>query len=69
MTQTTANTANRRDTPDVLTVPEVAASLRVTPATIRNWIAQGTIVALRNGRHYRIPRRELDRLLTPRSAR
>lgn len=65
MTQNTAKT----DTPDVLTVPEVAARLRVTPATIRNWIAQGTIVALQNGRHYRIPRRELDRLLTPRSAR
>lgn len=54
------------DVPEVLTVPEFATALRVSPATIRNWIAQGTVVALNHGgRHYRIPRSELDRMLRP----
>lgn len=54
--------------PELLTVSEVAAALRVSPATIRNWIAQGTIVtAPHPGRHHRIPRRELDRYLPRRT--
>lgn len=56
--------------PDVLTVTEFAGALRVSAATIRNWIAQGTIVTTPHpGRHHRIPRAELDRLMTPRRTR
>lgn len=54
---------------ELLTVPEVADALRVSAATIRNWIAQGTVLAVNVGRQYRIPRRELDRMLTPRRPR
>lgn len=46
-----------------LTVPEAAAELRVATATLRRWIAQGTVLAIRPGKAYLIPRQELDRLL------
>lgn len=71
MSKDTNTTSRRAAVPDeLLTVPEVADALRVSAATIRNWIAQGTIVtAPHPGRHHRIPRRELDRMLTPRGAR
>lgn len=52
---------------DLLTVAEFAAQLRVSAPTIRNWIAQGTLVSIQAGRAHRIPRSELDRLLRPAS--
>lgn len=60
----TRATPDLSDVPTVLTVPEFADALRVSAATIRNWIAQGTIVTTPHpGRHHRIPRAELDRLM------
>lgn len=52
-----------------LTVPEAAQALRVSTTTLRNWIAQGTVLSIRPGRCYLVPRSELNRLLTPRSGR
>jgi excisionase family DNA binding protein len=49
-------------------VDEVAQLLGVTPQTIRNWIREGKIAALRFGRPHLIPVDEVARLLnkTPR---
>ena len=44
---------------DMLTVPEVAARLRVNAATVRRWCADGTLPAIKVGRSYRI---EADQL-------
>jgi excisionase family DNA binding protein len=57
-----------RRPPDVddefLTVAEVAAILKLNQQTIRNWIAQGSLPALRvGGRRVRVLRRDLDQLL------
>jgi excisionase family DNA binding protein len=51
-----------------LTVPQVAAELQVTPQTIRNWIDQGTLPAVRIGRAFRVKRSDLDALLERASA-
>lgn len=50
---------------DLLTVPEVAAALRVDPQTVRRWIADGRVAAVSVGAHYRVTRDELTRLTTP----
>jgi excisionase family DNA binding protein len=47
-----------------LTVAEVAELLRLNQQTVRNWIDQGALPALRVGRRVRIKRSDLDRLLT-----
>jgi excisionase family DNA binding protein len=48
-----------------LTVKEVAAELRLTPATIRSWISTGTLRARRVGqRKLFVQRSEVNRLLT-----
>jgi excisionase family DNA binding protein len=47
-----------------LTVAEVAEVLRLNQQTVRNWIDQGSLPALRVGRRVRIKRSDLDRLLT-----
>jgi excisionase family DNA binding protein len=47
-----------------LTVAEVAELLRLNQQTVRNWIDQGSLPALRVGRRVRIKRSDLDRLLT-----
>lgn len=47
-----------------LTVAEVAALLKLNQQTVRNWIDQGSLPALRVGRRVRIRRSDLDRLLT-----
>lgn len=52
-----------------LTVPEAADELRVTPTTLRRWIAQGTVLAVRPGKAFLIPAVEVERLLTPASLR
>jgi excisionase family DNA binding protein len=52
----------------LLTVPEVAAEFQVTAQTIRNWIDQGILPAVRVGRGYRIRRADVDELMTRASA-
>lgn len=48
---------------ELLTVAQVADELQVTAQTIRNWIEQGVVPALRIGRAYRIRRDDVDKLL------
>jgi excisionase family DNA binding protein len=48
---------------EFLTVAEVAAMLKLNQQTVRNWIDQGTLSAVRIGRRVRIRRVDLDRLL------
>jgi excisionase family DNA binding protein len=49
--------------PPLLTVPQVAAEFQVTAQTIRNWIDQGVLPAVRVGRAFRIKRSDVDALL------
>jgi excisionase family DNA binding protein len=46
-----------------LTVAEVAELLKLNQQTVRNWIDQGSLSALRVGRRVRIKRSDLQRLL------
>lgn len=46
-----------------LTTREAAAIFRVTPVTIISWIRQKRIRAVRVGATWRIPEREIKRLL------
>src|SRR5437588_8535293 len=46
-----------------LTVAEVASMLKLNQQTVRNWIDQGSLPALRVGRRVRIRRSDLERLL------
>ena len=46
-----------------LTVAEVAEKLKLNQQTVRNWIDQGLLPALRIGRRVRIRRSDFDRLL------
>lgn len=47
-----------------LTVPEVAAQLRYTEVTIRNWIRNGKLRAIRaSNRGYRIRRSDLEAMI------
>jgi excisionase family DNA binding protein len=49
-----------------LTLAEIAAELRVNPATVRLWISRGQLGATRPGRRKLLVRRsELDRMLAP----
>jgi excisionase family DNA binding protein len=47
----------------LLTVPQVAEEFQVTAQTIRNWIDQGVLPAVRVGRAFRIARPDVDALL------
>ena len=49
----------------LMTVPEVAATLRLHPDTVRRWLRAGQLPAVNLGgrRGYRIRRSELDRYL------
>jgi excisionase family DNA binding protein len=49
--------------PPLLTVPQVADEFQVTAQTIRNWIDQGVLPAVRVGRAFRIRRADVDALL------
>jgi excisionase family DNA binding protein len=52
-----------------LTLTEIAEELRMSPATIRSWVSQGTLKATRPGRRKWLVRRsELDRILSAREA-
>jgi excisionase family DNA binding protein len=46
-----------------LTVAEVAELLKLNQQTVRNWIDQGSLPALRVGRRVRIKRSDLDKVL------
>jgi excisionase family DNA binding protein len=46
-----------------LTVAEVAQMLKLNQQTVRNWIDQGSLPALRVGRRVRIRRSDFDRVL------
>lgn len=46
-----------------LTVAEVAELLKLNQQTVRNWIDQGSLPALRVGRRVRIKRSDLERVL------
>jgi excisionase family DNA binding protein len=46
-----------------LTVAEVAETLKLNQQTVRNWIDQGSLPALRVGRRVRIRRSDFERLL------
>jgi excisionase family DNA binding protein len=48
---------------EFLTVDEVAETLRVNPQTVRNWINDATLPAVRVGRRIRITRRDLNRVM------
>lgn len=45
------------------TVEEVAAALKISPATVRRWVNSNKIKALKQGRVIRIPETELERLM------
>lgn len=47
--------------PDMLTVGEVAAVLRVHPRSVQRWAQQGRFAIVRAGRTYRIPRADVLR--------
>lgn len=49
--------------PPLLTVPQVAEEFQVTAQTIRNWIDQGVLPAVRVGRAFRIRRADVDALV------
>jgi excisionase family DNA binding protein len=48
---------------EFLTVAEVAELLKLNPQTVRNWIDQGSLSALRIGRRVRIRREDFQALL------
>lgn len=48
-----------------LTLPEVSAELRVHPSTVRLWVSNGRLAAVRaGGRKWRVRRSEVDRMLS-----
>lgn len=51
------------DEESYLTVAEVADLLKLNQQTVRNWIDQGSLPALRVGRRVRIKRSDFDRVL------
>jgi excisionase family DNA binding protein len=52
-----------------LTVSQVAQELNVSVESVRDWIAQGRLVAIRPGRRaWRVRRSDLDRMLRPDAA-
>ncbi len=48
---------------EYLTINEIARHLKLNHQTIRNWIAQGRLPAIRIGRRIRIRRADLDVIL------
>jgi excisionase family DNA binding protein len=49
---------------EFLTVNEIAEHLRLTQQTVRNWIDQGSLPAIRVGRRVRVRRIDFDRLVS-----
>lgn len=55
---------NHPDTEEsYLTVAEVASTLKLNQQTVRNWIDQGLLPALRVGRRVRIKKSDFDRIV------
>jgi excisionase family DNA binding protein len=54
---------NLVDPEEFLTVAEVADVLKLNQQTVRNWIDQGSLPALRVGRRVRIKRSDFERVL------
>jgi excisionase family DNA binding protein len=50
-------------TDSLLTVGDIARILKLNPQTVRNWIDQGYLRAIRIGRNVRVTRAEFDRLI------
>jgi excisionase family DNA binding protein len=50
-------------TKDVLTPQEVAEYLQLTPDTVYRYIREGKLVASKLGRHYRIPKENVELFL------
>src|SRR5689334_7077974 len=50
---------------DLLTVQETAALLRVSPVTVRRYIAAGRLEAIRVGRGVRVRRKAVERVVAP----
>jgi excisionase family DNA binding protein len=48
---------------ELLTVAEIAASLKMNQQTIRNWIDSGYLPAIRSGRRVRVKQSDFDALL------
>jgi excisionase family DNA binding protein len=48
---------------ELLTVAEIAASLKMNQQTIRNWIDSGYLPAIRMGRRVRVKQSDFDALL------
>ena len=51
-------------TTDLLTIPEAAACLHVSPRTLQRWLANGLIPTVRPGRRVLITRATVDAYLT-----
>ena len=47
----------------LLTVEQAAGRLQITPYTVRRWISEGKLHAVRPGRTWRIPKESLGNLL------
>jgi excisionase family DNA binding protein len=59
----TASVTNTDPDESYLTVAEVAETLKLNQQTVRNWIDQGSLPALRVGRRVRIKRSDFERIL------
>src|ERR1700738_3157362 len=57
----TVDHSDREDS--FLTVAEVAETLKLNQQTVRNWIDQGSLPAIRVGRRVRIKRSDFERVL------
>lgn len=62
--ETTGEASMHAEHNEYLTIPEVAAVLRVSPVTVWRWCHQGELPAVRLGRTWRIPRAALEARLT-----
>lgn len=50
---------------ELLTVQETAQMLKVSPITIRRYIADGRLAAVRAGKGVRVPKDSVEQFLTP----
>ena len=55
--------AQEDPTDSFLTVAEVARTLKLNQQTVRNWIDQGSLPAVRVGRRVRIKRSDFERIV------
>jgi excisionase family DNA binding protein len=46
----------------LMTVAEVAANLRVSPATVRRWLIARDMEGVKVGKSWRVPSSEVDRI-------